>query len=197
MAISIIPLATFSFVGSITPGPNNLMLTSSGMNFGFRKTIPHFLGVYFGFLFMLGLVCLGFGIIFQTYPQLQDILRYLGSAYLVYLAYRIAMTGAVKSTGEAKPFNFLTAAMFQYVNPKAWMMAGTIASAFIIQGDNVYINAALAVGTHALVSFPCILTWVLFGTLIRRYLKSETHRKIFNYFMAGLLLLTTWFILMG
>ena len=173
------------------------MLTSSGVNYGFRRTMPHFFGVYFGFLFMLGLVCLGLGSVFKLYPIIQDVLRYVGSAYLLYLAYRIAMSGAVHAQSAAKPFSFFTAAMFQYVNPKAWMMAGTIASAFVVDGGNIYFNAAIAVGVHGLISFPCVISWVLFGTLIGRYLNKPVARKIFNFFMAGLLVLTTWFIIAG
>ena len=197
MAVSFLPLMTFSFVGSITPGPNNLMLTSSGVNYGFRRTMPHFLGVYFGFLFMLSLVCLGLGSVFKIYPQIQDVLRYVGSAYLLYLAYRIARAGAVNNKETEKPFSFFEAAMFQYVNPKAWMMAGTIASTFIVGNGNIYLDAAFAVGAHGLVSFPCVISWVLFGSLIGKFLNNPQLRKIFNFSMAGLLVLTTWFIFAG
>ena len=97
MAVSLLPLMTFSFVGSVTPGPNNLMLTSSGVNYGFRRPMPHFFGVYFGFLFMLALVCLGLGRVFVAYPEIQEILRYVGSTYLLYLAYKIATAGIAQS----------------------------------------------------------------------------------------------------
>lgn len=118
------PLALFALVSSITPGPNNIMLASSGLTFGFRRTIPHMLGVNLGFTLMLVLVGLGLGTMFQQLPWLYTVLKYAGAMYLLYLAWKIAMSGPLESGAQrGRPFTFMQAALFQWVNPKAWVMA--------------------------------------------------------------------------
>jgi len=115
----------FAFVTSVTPGPNNMMLLASGVNFGVRRSIPHMFGISLGFMLLVAAVGLGLGQVFQRLPVLHDALRYVGAAYLLYLAWKIAQSGAPQSreNAEAKPFTFLQAAAFQWVNPKAWIMA--------------------------------------------------------------------------
>ena len=124
------PLALFALVSSITPGPNNVMLATSGLNFGFRRTIPHLLGVSIGFTLMVFLVGVGLGSVFQQVPALYTVLKYAGAAYLLYLAWKIANAGEMKDgVSRARPMTFLQAAAFQWVNPKAWVMAvGIIAT---------------------------------------------------------------------
>ncbi len=121
----LVAFVLFAFVSSITPGPNNTMLLSSGVNFGFNRTVPHMLGISCGFAVMVLAVGLGLGAVFKAYPLLYTVLRYAGAAYLLYLAYKIATSGPVRDTGgqEGRPMSFLAAAAFQWVNPKAWVMA--------------------------------------------------------------------------
>lgn len=197
MAITLIPLLSYSFVNSITPGPNNIMLASSGVNFGFRRTVPHFLGVYFGFLFMLSIACLGFGQIFEYIPLLQPILKYVGSAYLLYLAYRIATAGSLNDSKVGKPIRFFEAALFQYVNPKAWIIAGTMPSAFTTEPGLSLADGITLVAMHGIVSFPCVLLWAIMGTQLRHFLKSEKSRRIFSFGMASLLVATVAGILVS
>ncbi len=190
MSVALYPLMAYSFINSSTPGPNTIMLAASGVNFGFRKTIPHMLGVYFGFLFMLTVVCFGLGQIFEQIPQLQTIMKYAGSAYLLYLAWRIARAGEVSDTTVAKPLTFFQAALFQYINPKAWIIAGTIPATFSTGPGLSLLDIALLVGGHAAVSIPPIVFWVIAGTQLRRFLSSSLSRQIFNGIM-GLLLVGT------
>ncbi|MCG8491740.1 MAG: LysE family translocator [Sneathiellales bacterium] len=195
MSVSIFPLMVYSFINSVTPGPNNIMLASSGVNFGFRRTIPHFLGVYLGFLIMLAIVCFGLGQIFTQVPILQSVMKYLGSAYLLYLAWRIFNAGEAASTKAGKPLSFLEAALFQYINPKAWILASTIPSLFTSGSEITALDIAFLVGGHAAVSFPAVLVWVILGTQLRRLLSSPKSRKIFNAVMASLLVFTVIMIL--
>ena len=114
------PLAMFALVSSITPGPNNVMLAASGLNFGFRRSMPHLLGVNLGFTLMIFLVGVGLGSVFQQVPQLYTVLKYVGAAYLLYLAWKIANSGGMEDGAvSGKPMTFLQAAAFQWVNPKA------------------------------------------------------------------------------
>jgi len=196
MSVSLFPLMVYSFINSVTPGPNNIMLASSGVNFGFKRTIPHFMGVYLGFLIMLAIVCFGLGQIFVQVPLLQTIMKYLGSAYLLYLAWRIFNAGETTSSKAGRPLSFLEAALFQYINPKAWILASTIPAVFATGSEITPLDIALLVGGHAAVSFPAILVWVILGTQLRRLLSSVKSRKIFNTVMATLLVLTVAMILL-
>lgn len=182
----LIALAVFAFVSSITPGPNNLMLTASGANFGFRRTIPHMLGVGFGFVFMILLVGAGLIQIFDAYPISYSILKTCSVAYLLYLAWKIAnavpaRTGA--STGT--PMTFLQAAAFQWVNPKAWTMALTAISAYTPERS---LYAILIVGLiFGLINLPSVGSWTLLGQQMARLLQSPARLRAFNWIMAGLL----------
>ncbi|MCB1383323.1 MAG: LysE family translocator [Notoacmeibacter sp.] len=181
-------LAAFSLVSSITPGPNNLMLMASGANFGFRRTLPHMMGVNLGFTLMVALVGLGLVGLFDLYPVAKTVLTAVSVAYLVYLAWKIARAGAPKAEGEtaARPFTFLQAAAFQWVNPKAWTMALTAMSAYAPGGSA---RAALLVAAvFGLVNLPSIVVWVVAGQGLRRFLTNARRLTLFNYSMAGLLL---------
>jgi threonine/homoserine/homoserine lactone efflux protein len=195
MSVAFIPLLSYSFINSVTPGPNNIMLATSGVNFGFKRTLPHFCGVYFGYLVMLGIVCFGLGEVFTRVPLLQSIMKYVGSGYLLYLAYRISQSSQISASNIAKPLSFIEAALFQYINPKAWVIAATIPASFV-QGAGVTPEDILyLVGGHALVSFPAVILWVVAGTQLRRTLSSEKSLKMFNYLMAALLIGTVAMIL--
>jgi threonine/homoserine/homoserine lactone efflux protein len=134
----------FAFVTSVTPGPNNMMLLASGVNFGLRRSLPHMFGISLGFMLLVASVGLGLGQVFEQVPMLYNVLRYAGAAYLLYLAWKIANAGAPDSQGDAsaKPFSFLQAAAFQWVNPKAWIMAIGAITTYTPQ-DNFVVNVLL------------------------------------------------------
>jgi threonine/homoserine/homoserine lactone efflux protein len=179
----------FATVMFFTPGPNNVMLLSSGLTHGFRPTLPHIAGVTIGFAFMIGAVGLGLGTIFIAYPILQTILKYAGIAYLIYLAAVIAMSGPVKADRNDRrgPMTFWGAAMFQWINVKGWVMViGTITAYAGIAGFpwNIGIQIALSLILGAI---SCS-TWALFGSALRPLLTSPTAVRAFNLVMAALLL---------
>lgn len=172
-----------------TPGPNNIMLASSGANFGIRRTVPHVLGVGLGFMFMLVVVGFGLGQVFISYPIIHDVLRYVGAAFLLYLAFKIATSKNTNAKGETTgtPFTFIQAAAFQWVNPKAWVMVVGAIATFISIGGDKYTELTIMVLVNIVVGFPLIFGWALFGQEIGKFLKSEKAFKIFNYIMAALL----------
>jgi len=181
------PLALFALVSSITPGPNNIMLASSGLTFGFRRTIPHMLGVNLGFTLMLVLVGLGLGTMFQQFPWLYTLLKYAGALYLLYLAVKIALSGPMESGGQrGRPFTFLQAALFQWVNPKAWVMAVGVIATYTPQAG-FYWNLALAAAVCCVVNLPSIGVWAAFGTALQKVLHRPLAIRAFNVGM-GLLL---------
>ncbi len=179
----------FAIVMFITPGPNNIMVLSSGLTYGFRRSVPHIAGITIGFAFMIAAVGLGFGTIFVAYPMLQTILKYAGAAYLVYLAIAIALSGPPKA-GAADgrgPMSFLGAAMFQWVNVKGWVMViGTITaySAIARFPWNIAIQTVLSLALGVVSTS----IWTLFGSALRPILTSERAVRIFNIVMAVLLL---------
>ncbi|MCJ8324664.1 MAG: LysE family translocator [Rhizobiales bacterium] len=172
-----------------TPGPNNIMLASSGANFGFKRSIPHALGVNLGFVFMLVMVGLGLGQIFVTYPIIHDIMRFVGAAFLLYLAFKIATSKSKSATGKStsSPLTFIQAAAFQWVNPKAWVMIIGAIATFISIGGDKFTELGIMVLVNFCVGLPLIFAWCLFGREIGRFLKSERAFLIFNYIMASLL----------
>jgi threonine/homoserine/homoserine lactone efflux protein len=180
----------FAFVSSITPGPNNLMLLASGMNFGFRASIPHMLGISTGFLVMLLAVGFGLGEVFARHPMTYTVMKWAGSVYLVYLAWRIANAGVVADPreGAAKgaPLSFMGAALFQWVNPKAWVMAVSAFSIYIPPASGWVMSVALST-LFAAINLPCVSCWTLFGSRLRRWLKDPRHARVFNVAMAVLL----------
>jgi len=184
----LLPLGLFAISMTITPGPNNVMLTASGVNFGFRRTLPHMLGIAMGFPVMVLAIGLGLGGLFEAYPQIHATLKYVGIAYLLWLAWKVATAGRTEDSGtEAKPLNFLQAAGFQWVNPKAWIIAvGAIATYTTLEGDVIQ-EVLLIAAVFAFVTLPSIAVWTLFGTAIRRLLKSNRARTLFNWSMAALL----------
>ena len=186
-------LLAYAFVTSITPGPNNLMLLASGVNFGFIRTIPHMLGVGIGFFVMLLAVGFGLGAVFTAFPALHLVLKVLGSAYLVYLAWRIATTRSLAKEGKAGtiPMTFLEAAAFQWVNPKAWVMALS-AMAIYTNPDRPFLSVWIVAVAFALVNLPSVSSWAGFGTALRGFLSDPVRLKWFNIAMGALLVLTLW-----
>lgn len=180
--------ALFALVTSITPGPNNTMLLASGVNFGFNRTIPHMLGITCGFFVLVVAVGFGLGAVFKTYPMLYTVLRYVGAAYLLYLAWKIAHSGPVSESekGDSKPISYLGAAAFQWVNPKAWIMAiGAISTYTPMQG--YFTNVLVIAAVFALINLPSVSVWAGCGTLLRNVLKDRRWLRVFNWGMAALL----------
>ncbi|MEO2266748.1 LysE family translocator [Pseudoalteromonas sp. YIC-656] len=189
MNFDLIPaLMLFALVSSITPGPNNLMLMSSGANFGFRRTLPHMIGVSVGFLVMLVLVGIGVMQLFDIIPYSFEVLRVACLLYLCYLAYRIATSSHVvreQQSSQAKPFSFVQAVLFQWVNPKAWTMALSAISVYAPSRD---VAAVVIVGVvFVLVNLPCIGSWTIAGQKLSGWLHSAARLRIFNMIMATLL----------
>ena len=187
--LALLPALTlFAFVSAATPGPNNLMLMTSGLNFGFRRTLPHFWGVDLGFAVMMLLVGLGLAEIFVRAPVLLVAMKWLGAAYLVFLAWKIARSGPLKTgEGRARPLTFLQGAAFQWINPKAWMIAVT-ACATYTDPDHYAMSVLLIAMVSAVVTAPCSSAWVAFGAGMQRWLDRPRNLAIFNYTMAALLL---------
>lgn len=181
----------FAFVSSVTPGPNNLMLMASGANFGFRRTIPHMLGISIGFVFMVVLVGIGLMQLFDAWPASYTILKGLSIAYLSWLAWKIAMAGQPgKGEAGARPFSFLQAAAFQWVNPKAWAMALTAITAYAPGRDLASVTLVAIV--FGAVNLPSVSTWTLLGREIRRILNGPKSLTVFNWTMAALLIASLW-----
>ncbi len=188
-------LAVFAFVSSITPGPNNVMLWASGMNFGFRRTLPHLAGVNLGFVSLLGAVGAGLGAVFQTVSWLSPTLRVIGSAYLLYLAYRVATSGgAIEGEASSRPLSFLEAAAFQYVNPKAWVMGITAAGSFLDSDQSLAVGTASFALVFGIVNLPCICTWAAAGTGLGRLLTNDRRRRAINALLGALLVGTVYLI---
>ncbi|MEO9612357.1 MAG: LysE family translocator [Nitratireductor sp.] len=185
-------LLVFAFVSSITPGPNNLMLLASGVNFGFWRTVPHMLGIGAGFVTLLLSVGLGLGAVLTSFPALHMALKFAGGAYLLYLAWRIAMSRSIdKDAGNGRPMSFLSAAAFQWVNPKAWVMAVT-AMVLYTNADSPFGSVLLVAAAFGLVNVPCVSSWAGFGVALRRFLADPARLKWFNIAMGLLLAATLW-----
>jgi len=189
-------LIAFAFVGSITPGPNNLMLMASGTNFGMKRTLPHILGINTGFIVMIFLVGFGLMQVFEMFPATFNILKVLSVAYLLFLAWKIATTNTINNTNttRANPMSFLQAAFFQWVNPKAWIM--------ILSTITTYTQSSPSLSTLCIIAFiygvvmlPSISTWAFLGTLLQRLLNSPLHFKIFNITAALLLVASLYPVL--
>ncbi|HEY7843199.1 MAG TPA: LysE family translocator [Bradyrhizobium sp.] len=180
----------FAIVMFFTPGPNNIMLLSSGLTYGFRPTVPHILGITFGFAFMVGAVGVGLGAIFLAYPILQTILKWGGVAYLVYLAAAIALSDPVKPEqgGRRKgPMTFFGAAMFQWINAKGWVMVISTITAYAAIAT-FPLNIAIQVAISLVLGALSCSAWAMFGSALRPLLSSPGVVRIFNIVMAILLL---------
>jgi threonine/homoserine/homoserine lactone efflux protein len=187
----------FAVVMYFTPGPNNIMLLSSGLTYGFRRTLPHIAGITIGMAFMIAAVGVGLGAIFITYPVLQTILKYAGAAYLIYLAVAIAMSGAAKSPQDNRrgPMTFWGAAVFQWINIKGWVMViGTITAYAAIAAFpwNIVIQTVIVLVVGALAT----AAWALFGSALRPIMTSPRIVHAFNVVMAVLLLASLYPVFM-
>ena len=183
-------LAIFFFGVStgVTPGPNNIMLMTSGMNFGIKRSIPHVLGICVGFPVMIILIGLGFSIVFEKLPILHEVIKILGLVYLLYLSWLIASASPDKlESKESKPFTFLQAALFQWVNPKAWVVATSSISAYTTLEGNIYSQVLIIAIAFFFAAIIATSTWLVFGKGIKQILQSAKQQRIFNISMAALL----------
>jgi threonine/homoserine/homoserine lactone efflux protein len=180
-----IALFIFGGIAAFTPGPNNTLLMASGINFGFRRTLPLIFGVCIGFPLMIGCIGLGLGRIFETYPLIYKIMKYGGAAYMLWLAWKIANS---KPAGEGnsavgQPMTFLQAAGFQWINPKAWVMAVTALSAYTVASDYRF-GVAAVVGTFVLMGLTSATTWALFGVGLKHILNDARYFRLINVTLA-------------
>ena len=185
-----IGLVTFYFVMYVTPGPNNAMVFTSGVKFGFSKTIPHMSGITIGHVCQTVVVCLGLGKIFQMFPNIQNALKIICGLYLLYLGYKIIGSFSKIKEDGSRPLKFYEASLFQLVNPKAWTISTMVASGFL-PNDEKLIISILFISITALIICPLsISVWAAFGTGIRNLVKNNKKKAIVEYFLAILLLIT-------
>ena len=183
-------LISFYFVMYVTPGPNNAMVLTSGIKFGFLKTIPHMSGITIGHVLQTIIVCLGLGKIFQIFPEIQNILKIICALYLLYLGYKIIGSFSKIKNDGSRPLKFYEASLFQLVNPKAWTISTMVASGFIPKDERLIISI-LFISITALITCPLsISVWAAFGSGIRNLVKNNKKKAFVEYFLA-LLLLTT------
>ena len=183
-------LVSFYFVMYVTPGPNNAMVLTSGLKFGFVKTIPHMSGITIGHILQLILVCLGLGKIFQVFPEIQQVLKIICATYLLYLGYKIIGSFSKIKEDDSRPLKFHEAALFQIVNPKAWTISSMAASGFLPKDENL-IFSILYIATIGLIICPLSISpWAAFGSSIRNLVKNNKLKALIEYFLAFLLLIT-------
>ena len=186
----ILSIALLWFVTAYTPGPNNVVASYSGFNFGITKTIPHILGVTLGFTSLVVFLTLGLINVFKLFPIIQIIIKYLGTLFLIYLAYKISSSTASDEIKKENPVKFIETFLFQYLNPKGVMVAITVVSTYVDLGEN-YINHAIQVVFLAfLFSLTSITLWTFIGKFLRKFATNDKFIKYFNYAMSGLLLLS-------
>ena len=187
----LLAISAYNFVMYVTPGPNNSILTASGIKFGFFRSIPNILGIPTGHGLQLALVCLGLGSLFAAFPVLLDILRYVGAAYILYLAYK--MFGSLNITAtedKSRPLKYYEAILFQFVNPKAWVICITAASLFYPEQENLIIGTIFMVVMSTVINIPSISIWAFGGSVIRFYLNNIKLKKIIEWLLALLLIAT-------
>jgi threonine/homoserine/homoserine lactone efflux protein len=184
----ILPMTTFALAMAGTPGPNNIMLTASGVNFGFARSLPHIAGVIVGFAVLLASACAGLGLVLAAYPAVHVVLKVVGTAYMLWLAWKIANAGAPSSgsDGGGRPLTFLQAAAFQWVNPKG-VLASVGGVALFLRPQTAVADTALILGIFTFATVLSAVVWTGFGTLVSGLLRDPRHARIFNIAMALLL----------
>lgn len=193
----IIAISAYNFVMYVTPGPNNSILTASGIKFGFFSSIPNIFGIPSGHGLQLALVCLGLGSLFTTFPILLDILRFVGAAYILYLAYKMfGSLNITSSEDKSRPLKYYEAILFQFINPKAWVICITAVSLFYPEKENLFVGTLFMVIMSTIINIPSISIWAFGGSVIRRYLSNTTLKKIIEWILALLLLGTAVSVLL-
>ena len=186
----LLSISLFWFVTAYTPGPNNVVASYSGFNFGITKTIPHILGVTFGFTSLVLFLSIGLINIFKLFPIIQVVMRYLGTLFLIYLSYKIAFSGTTNETKKENPVKFIETFLFQYLNPKGVTVAIIVVSTYLELGEN-YISYTTQILILAfLFSITSITLWTFVGKFLRKFATNDKFIKYFNYVMSGLLLLS-------
>ena len=183
----ILSITLFGIVAAFTPGPNNFVAFYSGFNFGIKRTLPHIMGVTFGFPFLLLCIALGFINIFKLYPLIQLILKYLGTIFLIYLAYKIATADVSNDESKRNPVTFYDTFIFQFINPKGVMAAITLISKFVDQ-DNYFQTSLMVIFVCSFTAFLSITAWTLLGKFLRKFAANNSFIKRFNYGMSVLIL---------
>ena len=183
-----LPLVLFGIATAFTPGPNNILSSYSGFNFGFKKTIPLMLGVILGWTTMLTIMASGLIIIFQKYIFLQSIIKILGTIFLIYLAYKIAFSSANDSENIKKPVLFFDTFLFQFINPKGVMVAMIAVSTFIDVQNNYLRDATIVIITYFFMAIFSVSSWCLLGKYLRKFATSKNFIRKFNYIMSFLLI---------
>ena len=186
----ILSIALFWFVTAYTPGPNNVVASYSGFNFGFKKTIPHILGVTLGFTSLVLFLTIGLINVFKLFPIIQIVIRYLGTIFLIYLAYKIASFTKVEEVKKENPVKFIETFLFQYLNPKGVMVGIIVVSTYVELGENYLNHATQVVALAFLFSSTSITLWTFIGKFLRKFATNDKFIKYFNYAMSGLLLLS-------
>ena len=186
----IFSISLFWFVAAYTPGPNNVVASYSGFNFGIKKTIPHILGTTLGFTSLVLLLTIGLINVFKLFPIIQIVIRYLGTVFLIYLAYKIASSTASDEIKKENPVKFIETFLFQYLNPKGVMVAIIVVSTYVELGENYLNHATQVVALAFLFSSTSITLWTFIGKFLRKFATNDKFIKYFNYAMSGLLLLS-------
>ncbi len=186
--MEIIAIIVFAIVSCVTPGPNNTMMMTSGLNYGVRRSLPHFFGICIGFPTMVIAVGLGLAGLFDRFPVLHVILKVVGAAYLMYLAWKIA-SAPVSELNETrgKPFSFFQAAAFQWVNPKAWVLAVGATVTYTVLSDGYILQVLVIALIFMTFGAPCVLLWLWLGSYLKHFFTRPNYVRIFNYSMAALL----------
>lgn len=188
---TILPLAVFAFITSVTPGPNNLLLLNSGVRFGFRRSLRHILGIQFGFAVQLALCAYGVGVLLMSVPAVGWLLKLFGTAYLLYLAWNLRINKIEDGSGSNnRPFSFLHAALFQFINPKAWIMTITAGSLFLPPADSQIVSIALLCLVFGIVGAPSSGSWAIIGVVIKRYLADPFWQRWYSRTMVVLTIYT-------
>ncbi|MCI1003279.1 LysE family translocator [Herbaspirillum sp. C7C8] len=183
----LLPLMSYCFVMSVTPGPNNVMLATTGANFGYRGALPVILGIQVGIFVQTMLMCVGLGSVLIAYPMTQQLMRIAGALYLMFLAWKLA-AASVAGSSAPRAVSFAQAVLFQALNPKSWLKAVTMASVFMPSQSNMLASALLLSVIGTVVGMPCNTMWALFGVSIRNVLKAPRNQRIFNLVMGAILL---------
>tara|TARA_B100000029_G_scaffold101192_1_gene91492 strand:- start:25 stop:615 length:591 start_codon:yes stop_codon:yes gene_type:complete len=184
----IISLSLFMFVTSCSPGPNNIVASYSGFNFGVLKTIPHMCGVIFGFTTLVTIMNFGLVNIFQKYPIIQEVLKYTGTIFLIYLAYKISFSKTVSDGEKKNPVKFIETFFFQFINPKSVIVSVIMVSTYVDRGNDFLFYSFWVIGVAFLFAIISINFWTLVGKFLRRFATNEKFIKRFNYVMSLLLL---------
>ena len=181
-------ISVYYFVMYATPGPNNSILTASGIKFGFIRSIPNIIGISSGHGLQLALVCFGLGSLFSQFPILLEVLKYIGACYLLYLAWKMFGSLNISITDEkSSPLKYYEAILFQFVNPKAWVICITAVSLFYPEKENLIIGTLFLVIMSTIINLPSISMWAFGGSVIRHYLSNERLKKIIEWLLAILL----------